>query len=209
MNEERVLALAGLFQATALVQQLATEGRADEASMEASLGSVFHLDADTVEAIFGGVSGVRLGLRTLVSQLEDASTRDIAVMRATITVLRLERTLSRRPELLSQLQEGIVAARRQVEHFGMAHPNVAARLAELYAGTLSTLKPRVMVTGMPTHLQQKAVVDRVRAALLAAVRAAVLWHQLGGRQWHLVLYRRRASMIARGLLTGATLDNGG
>lgn len=208
MNEERVLALAGLFQATALVQQLANEGRCDDAALEASLASVFRIDADTVAGVFDGVGNVRLGLRTLVSQLED-NQRDIAVMRTSITVLRLERSLARKPELMNKLQEGIVAARRQVEHFGMAHPNVAARLAELYATTLSTLKPRVMVTGMPAQLQQKAVVDRVRAALLAAVRAAVLWHQLGGRQWHLVVYRKRASMLARGLLTGATLDNGG
>lgn len=208
MNEERVLALAGLFQATALVQQLANEGRCDDAALEASLASVFRIDADTVAGVFDGVGNVRLGLRTLVSQLED-NQRDIAVMRTSITVLRLERSLARKPDLMHKLQEGIVAARRQVEHFGMAHPNVAARLAELYATTLSTLKPRVMVTGMPAQLQQKAVVDRVRAALLAAVRAAVLWHQLGGRQWHLVVYRKRASMLARGLLTGATLDNGG
>jgi high frequency lysogenization protein len=208
MNEERVLALAGLFQATALVQQLANEGRCDDAALEASLASVFRIDADTVAGVFDGVGNVRLGLRTLVSQLED-NQRDIAVMRTSITVLRLERSLSRKSELLTTLQEGIVAARRQVEHFGVAHPNVAARLAELYANTLSTLKPRVMVTGMPAQLQQKPVVDRVRASLLAAVRAAVLWHQLGGRQWHLVVYRKRASMLARGLLTGATLDNGG
>ncbi|MCP4516901.1 MAG: lysogenization regulator HflD, partial [Delftia sp.] len=33
MNEERVLAVAGLFQATALAQQLANEGRCDEQAL--------------------------------------------------------------------------------------------------------------------------------------------------------------------------------
>jgi high frequency lysogenization protein len=208
MNEERVLALAGVFQATALAQQLATDGRCDEAAMETSLSSVFRIDSDSVAAVFGGVSGVRKGLRTLVAQFED-DTRDVAVMRMAVTVLRLERTLSRRSQLLETLQEGIVATQRQVEHFGLNHPTVNSRLADIYAATLSTLKPRVMVTGNPAQLQQKAVVDRVRAALLAAVRAAVLWHQVGGRQWQLLIYRRQCSMLARGLLTGSTLDNGG
>jgi high frequency lysogenization protein len=208
MNEERVLALAGVFQATALAQQLATDGRCDEVAMESSLGSVFRIDADSVAGVFGGVSGVRKGLRTLVGQFED-DTRDVAVMRMAITVLRLERSFSRNRTLVTQLQEGIVSAQRQVEHFGITHPTVTARLAELYASTLSTLKPRVMVTGTPAQLQQKLVVDRVRAALLAAVRAAVLWHQVGGRQWQLLIYRRQCAMLARGLLTGATLDDGG
>ncbi|TCV97263.1 high frequency lysogenization protein [Luteibacter rhizovicinus] len=208
MNEERVLALAGVFQGAALAQQLATDGRCDEVAMEASLASVFRIDADSVAGVYGNVTGVRRGLRTLVAQFED-QTRDVAVMRMAITVLRLERNLSRHRGLLDKLQEGIVGAQRQVEHFGLTHPNVSARLAELYSSTLSTLKPRIMVTGTPAQLQQKPVVDRVRAALLASVRSAVLWHQLGGRQWHLLIYRKQCSMLARGLLTGASLDDGG
>ncbi len=42
---------------------------------------------------------------------------------------------------------------------------------------------------------------------LPTVSSAVLWRQVGGRQWQLLMYRRRCSMLARGLLTGATLDN--
>jgi high frequency lysogenization protein len=49
----------------------------------------------------------------------------------------------------------------------------------------------------------------VRSALLASARSAVLWHQLGGRQWQLLIYRKQCAMLARGLLTGSTLDNGG
>jgi high frequency lysogenization protein len=207
MNEERVLALAGLFQATALVQQLASDGRCDEQAMEASLRSVFRIDAPSVVGVYGNVGGVRLGLRTLIAQLDETG-RDMAVTRMAVTVLRLERSLAARRDLLDHLQQGILAAKRQVDHFGQTSPQVIGRLAELYASTLSTLKPRVMVTGNPQLLQQNAIVERVRAGLLAAVRSAVLWRQVGGRQWQLLLHRRQCSMLARGLLTGTTLDNG-
>ena len=207
MNEERVLALAGLFQATALAQQLANDGRCDDTALEASLASVFRIDAPSVVGVYGNVSGVRLGLRYLIAQL-DESDRDMAVTRMAVTVMRLERSLSARRDLLEQLQQGIVAAKRQVEHFGLGSSQVHSRLAELYATTLSPLKPRVMVTGNPQLLQQSALVERVRASLLAAVRSAVLWRQVGGRQWQLLLHRRQCSMLARGLLTGTTLDNG-
>ena len=208
MNEERVLALAGLFQATASAQQLANDGRCDEGAMASSIASVFRIDAPTVIGVYGHVADVRLGLRSLIGQLDESS-RDMAITRMAVTVMRLERSLTHRRDLLDRLQQGIVAAKRQVEHFGQESPQVIGRLAELYSSTLSTLKPRVMVSGNPQLLQQPALVERVRANLLAAVRSAVLWRQIGGRQWQLVLYRRQCSMIARGLLTGATLDNGG
>jgi len=207
MNEERVLALAGLFQATTLAQQLANDGRCDESALESSLASVFRIDSPSVVGVYGGVGGVRLGLRSLISQLDETG-RDMAVTRMAVTVMRLERSLSRNSALLSKLQQGIVQAQRQVEHFGQGSPQVFGRLAEVYSSTLSTLKPRVMVTGNPQQLQQANVVERVRTSLLAAMRSAVLWRQVGGRQWQLVVHRRQCSMLARGLLTGATLDNG-
>jgi high frequency lysogenization protein len=206
MNEERVLALAGLFQACALAQQLANDGRCDDTVMEASVASIFRIDAPSVVGVYGNISSVRLGLRNLIAQL-DESDRDMSVTRMVVTVMRLERSLSRKPELLDKLQQGIVAAQRQVEHFGLNSTQVFGRLAELYASTLSTLKPRVMVSGNPQQLAQPAVVEKVRSNLLAAVRSAVLWRQIGGRQWQLILYRRQCSMLARGMLTGATLDN--
>ncbi|RUL66856.1 lysogenization regulator HflD [Dyella dinghuensis] len=206
MNEERVLALAGLFQASALAHQLANEGRCDELALDASMASVFRIDSPSVVGVYGSVSGVRLGLRTLIAQLDENS-RDMAITRMVVTVMRLERSLGRHKDLLEELQQGIVAAKRQVDHFGQNSPQVFSRMAELYAGTLSTLRPRVMVTGNPQWLQQPALVERVRTALLAAVRSAVLWRQVGGRQWQLLMHRRQCSMLARGLLTGTTLDN--
>jgi len=206
MNEERVLALAGMFQACSLAQQLANEGRCDETAMQAGVASIFRIDAPSVVAVYGGVANLRLGLRNLVAQL-DESERDMSVTRMVVTVMRLERSLSGRPELMEKLQQGILAAQRQVEHFGQESSQVSGRLAELYASTLSTLRPRVMVSGDPQQLQQPAVVERVRANLLAAVRSAVLWRQVGGRQWQLLVFRRQCSMLARGLLTGTTLDH--
>lgn len=207
MTEERVLGLAGLFQATALAQQLANQGRCDEAAFEVCIDSVFRIDAPSVVEVYGRTSALRLGLRTLITQLEENGS-DMAITRMGITVMRLERALARQNGLADELQQGIVAAQRQVEHFGKYSPQVITRLASLYVSTLSTLKPRVMVTGNPQMLQQEPVVERVRTCLLAAVRSAVLWQQVGGRQWQLLVYRRQCSMLARGLLTGSTLDNG-
>jgi len=43
------------------------------------------------------------------------------------------------------------------------------------------------------------VANRIRALLLAGIRSAVLWYQLGGRRWRLVVYRRRIQHTAANL----------
>ena len=69
-------------------------------------------------------------------------------------------------------------------------PDVVAGLGSLYADTVSTLRPRVMVQGNPHYLGQAGVVAEIRALLLAALRSAVLWRQCGGSLWDFVFRRR-------------------
>lgn len=204
MNEDRVLALAGVFQGITLAHQLANDGHCDDAALAASIASIFRIDAPDVVGVFGTIADVRLGLRMFVAQL-DGDAPEPNLMRMAATVLRLERTFSGRRNLQQHLQQGIIDAQRQVDHFGQDHPTVIARLATLYTEVISPLRPRVLVAGQPLHLKQQAIVERIRAALLAAIRAAVLWHQVGGRQWQLLFQRRQWTMLARGLLTRATL----
>ncbi len=207
MNEAQVIALAGVFQAAALVRATATTGSQDAAALETSIASIMRIDVDEAADAFGGVARLRLGLETLVQQL-DRAPGDLAASQIAVSVLRVERKLAARPSMLQALREGIEAIQRQVDHLGMTHVSVLARLSELYANTLSNLRPRVIVQGNPLYLQQPAQVERIRATLLAGVRAAVLWRQLGGSQWQLLFKRRQAVMLARGLLSRARLDGG-
>jgi high frequency lysogenization protein len=207
MREARVIALAGVFQACKLVRELATNGRADAASAESSLASIFRIDADSAAAVFGGISGVRLGLEHLITQL-DNGTRDLTLTQLVLSVIRLARRVDRIPAMRNALRTGIESIQRQVEHTGVANSGVQARLAELYVETLSQVRPRVIVHGNPVHLGNPRDVEQIRAMLLAAVRAAVLWRQVGGGQFRLLLRRREYAMLARGLLARCTLDRG-
>ncbi|HJU25223.1 MAG TPA: high frequency lysogenization protein HflD [Rhodanobacteraceae bacterium] len=205
MNEARVIALGAAFQAILLVRSLASDGDCDSDAFETCMASVFKLESGSAAEIYGGVPRVRQGLRTLVGQI-DGERRDPGLLRIVFSILRLERSLHRRPDVVQSLQQGLQGMQRQLQHFGPAHPNVVARAADLYVENISALRPRVMVVGNPLYLHQPAQVQRIRALLLAALRAAVLWRQLGGRRWHLLLRPRREAMLARGMLTRCTLD---
>lgn len=197
--KDRVLALAGLLQAISAVRQIAHEGRADAELIQPCIDSVFRLDAESVEAVYGSADLLKPGLDCLLRQIGGQG-RDLGISRMAASVLQLERQLHKQPRMLDALRQGIESTERQREHFGADHTRVSQRLADLYADTLSQIKPRVMVQGNPLQLAQSAVVAQIRAALLAAVRSAVLWRQLGGSYWDFLLRRGAMTRAARALM---------
>jgi high frequency lysogenization protein len=206
MREERVIALAGALQAASLVRSQALRAVGDIAALRTSLASIFKLDADNAADVFGGVPGLRIGLETLIAQIETGA-REPSLTRLLINIMRVERVLSRRRDILDLLRDGIqrIGAETDVATDPL---DAVEPLARLYSETLSTLRPRIMVEGNPRCLNVAAVVDRIRALLLAAVRATVLWRQLGGSQLRLFFRHRQYAMMARGLLAQCTLSGG-
>jgi high frequency lysogenization protein len=189
-TRDRALALAGVCQAVYLVQQVARLGRAEPSAVEASIGSVFKIDADDVEDVYGSLQGVVRGMSVLRTQLAaSAGSWDSDLIKYTIGVLQLERKLMGQPRMLERLRAGIEAAAAQAEALSDMHPEVIARLGELYQETISTLKPRIIVSGEPAHLTDASNASLIRALLLAGIRSAVLWRQKGGRRLQILFGR--------------------
>ncbi len=201
---DRTLALAGLVQAVQLVQHIARAGMTDVAALKASIDSVFRIDAASTQDVYGGAEGIRLGLKRVgelfASRNKDA---DAELVRYVINVLQLERSLAKSPKHLQKLREGIQNLSGKAEQYSATHSDVIAGLAQLYAETLSTLTPRIVVNGDQTHLANSDNVNKIRALLLAAIRSAVLWRQKGGTRLQLVFSRRRYLHTAQAILRHA------
>lgn len=197
--KDRVLALAGLLQSIRLVQDMANNGQAETRPLAACVDSLFRFDADSTEEVYGGAAALEPGLRRVIAQL-DGSDRDSAQTRMAMNVLHLERRFAASAEVAAELQRRLEETQRDRQPWEPTHPAVLSRLGEIYADLISPLGPRVMVQGNPVYLAQPGVVAEVRAALLAALRSAVLWRQLGGSYWDLLLSRRAMVEIAQGLL---------
>jgi len=199
----QVLALAGIFQSACLVQQLAREGHTDSAALRTSIQSILALDAPDVETIYGSARGVRLGLELLNSKLTGKTKpSDMEMARYVVAMVQLEGSLRRNPKMLEDIRQGIDTARAQMKFFENdapadgVHPLLMEKLAQLYSQTISTLTPRIMVSGEHGHLANPAIAAKVRATLLAGIRSAVLWRQLGGRRWQLLFSRGKIARAA-------------
>ena len=146
---------------------------------------------------------VQTGLRTLRGLLErDAEVVRSDTIRYALTLIHIERKLRSNQEVMQKIAAGIDKSGRQLEHFDALHENVLASLAGVYLDTISTFKTRVQVTGDVRNLQNAGSANKIRAALLAGVRSAILWRQVGGRRWHLVFARKSMLHEASKLLKG-------
>ncbi len=203
MNEDviaqRVLPLAGLLQALQEVRHLAENGRVDQARLQTAIGSVLRIDADSVAEVYGGIAPVADGLRTLIGYF-DNRLGDPQLPKLAFSVLQLERTFDKDDGAVEAVRDGIARIAAQAGDEAATHPDTLARLGELYAQQLSPMKPKVMVQGSPHYLGQPQVVGEIRALLLAAIRSAVLWRQMGGSQWDLLFKRSDMKRAAHALL---------
>lgn len=201
-ERDRVIALAALLQAVSLVQQLAETGQVNQAELETLLNSLVATDAPTTELVYGDLSQLTTGIKQLNKQLSKSKdSKDVALLRYVIGLLHLERKLAKRPAMMDLISREIDQIPQQIEYFdGINNPQVIARFADIYHRTISELSPRIQVQGDPSFLQQADNINLVRALLMAGIRAALLWHQKGGRRWHFVFQSNKILEIAESLL---------
>jgi len=188
---DRTIALAGIYQGISLVHQVAHTGMMDVHNFEVIITSLLQNDPKNTTEVYGNLGNIRSGLETVLVQLGHStqeSNNDIN--RYAVTLLHLERKLSQNNKLLDLITRRIEGVSSQLVHFPVTHENVLANLADIYAETISTLSPKIMVKGEEKFLSQTNNANKIRALLLAGIRSAVLWRQVGGNRWQLLLKRK-------------------
>ena len=182
-NIENQLALAGVCQAAALVKSIAQTGEANTEALEASISSILVVSPDSTQQVFGSLSNLRIGFQTLVEQLDgETKNKDAIITRYVASILSLERKLAKNRKALNDLGDRISHVQRQLAHVDFEHQQIVSSLASVYTDIISPLAPKIQVAGSQQFLSQPAVQHKVRALLLAGVRAAVLWRQMGGKR---------------------------
>ena len=198
--KETTLALAGVMQAAVLVEQVAKTGYLPPDAYKCSIESLFDLNPASTLAVYGDdVQNLRLGLEALRDVLGSQHKHQQA-MRYALGALHLQKKLAGRKDMLNTVALRIGQAASQAEHFSSTHDNVIGNLGSLYSDTISTFSFRIQVMGDYNYLQQTRIASQIRALLLASIRSAILWRQLGGNRWQLLLQRKAIAKCADELL---------
>lgn len=182
MTEGEIRAFVGLLQALGLVHTVALHGDGPAEPMRESLASIFVLDPRSPEEVFPGP--LNFGCRKALELLEQPRLHPVE-LRMLTAVLRVERAFRRHPTMPAQVRERLRELAALAQDCGPDDPRVIEALALLYQRTISRLPVRVLVSGDRRELARPSCVATIRALLFAALRAAVLWRQLGGSRWRL------------------------
>ena len=197
--EEQAIALAGVFQAAYLVEELANNGSADTSDMHDSLATIYRLDPDTTIDVYGNLSCLKTGLRIVHRQLTQPDREKMNITGYALALFQLAGKLLKDSERAKRLQDGLKNAKEKLDLYAVGHANQDAMLADLYSELISSLSPRIMVKGQPLYLQNPDTQRRIRALLLAGIRSAVLWRQLGGNRFQLIFRRKRLLAVTQEL----------
>lgn len=203
IQQDRTIALVGIYQCSQLVYELATTGRADELSYKTCVNTLFADNPEQTLDVFGGdVENIQKGVTTLLAQMssEDAiQNRNIEITRYVLNLMILAKKLKQEETPLGNIFGVLETAKAQTEQFGEFHENVIATIARAYSENVSSVSPRIMVNGDGGHLSNPRIANKIRSLLLAGIRCALLWYQVGGTRWDLLWSRKKYLQTAKTL----------
>lgn len=201
--KDKTLALAGIFQAAELVRQAANHGTWSGYAATSSLNSLFKMEAESTEEVFGGAERMRLGIETLIAVLQGEN-RYADALRYAISLLQVQKKFIRMGQFQDKIGKGLAAIAGEGADLPQHEREdlLAHHVAELYRETISNISPRIVVNGSPQYLQNERTTDWIRTLLMAGIRSATLWTQLGGGRFELMFGRKKIIQDAQNYLTG-------
>jgi len=200
--QQQIIALSGLFQAMDAVESIAQTGHCDNTIIETALNSLFITSPSNTLEVFGSLQNIEHGLNQIKIFLGKMGTdKKLNAIRYALAIIQLERKLSKQDEMLGTLSKRLNRAETQVQHFGLMHENVIASIANIYTDTISTFNLRVHISGQERFLTINHNAAKIRSVLLAGIRAAMLWRQLGGHRWHFIFQRGQLCQQSEYLLS--------
>lgn len=190
--QDQTLALASMMQSAVLINQLANGEGINQAAYDCSLDSLFTLEAQSMQDIFGYADGLIQGLKTLKSYLGGENEKpDRLIAYYVLSMIKLETKMMKNQSLLGKIQTGLEKIQQNTKDFDLSQSAKAHKVDGLYQNTISTLKPRIIVQGDQVHLSNSDTTSKVRTLLFAGIRAAVLWRQKGGSRLKLLFSRKK------------------
>ena len=205
--QNRAIALAAIFQCVDGVNQIANTGKIDEALYQTCIDSILEDDANNAIDLYGSLSNLKIGFSSMMNQLgsrqmtPDGKPKDLEATRYALGLLHLEKKLYNNQAVFAEVIDGIKETQKKLEFFDKNHENITSSLANIYANTISEIGPKIMVKGEQSHLANPNNAAKIRALLLAGIRAALLWRQAGGNRWKLILERGKLQKQAETFLS--------
>ena len=191
------IAYAGVCQAAKLVQELAHTGQVEQKeAFETLIKSLLVTSPESTLNVYSdSLANLKVGFETAMAQLSSGQGKlDTEIGRYWISLLALGRKLNQNSDAKTQLAQRLQQIKRQLSLYD---DNVMANLAAIYSDIISPLGQKIHVFGLQDYLVRPDIQHKIRAVLLAGIRSAILWQQVGGTRWQFLFSRRKIFDHAR------------
>ena len=191
-TDEQIIALAGLYQSCYVVSNISWKGGYNEQELLPLINSILQIDSTVVKDIYVDINSIKPGFIYLKKQIiGDIFTRSSETRRYVASLKILSKHLMDNQKTIDLIQTLLKEFKENAED--LTTDQKAQKLSEIYQKTLSKFEPRIIVNGENKYLTDPIQASRIRTALFAGVRATLLWEQLGGSKWKLLLFKSSLS----------------
>jgi len=188
----QTIALAAICQSAVMIQQVSRGKICDGDSLQCLLNGIMITNPSTVFDVYHSLSDLSEGNAIMVHQLSGKSTsKDVEITRYVAGIMSLSKKLLKNSRALNKLKSGLDDIERRLEHFELTSPSIIQNFADNYAEAVSPIGQKIQVVGNPDILRQPEIQAKVRALLLAGIRAAILWRQMGGKRRQFLFNRNQ------------------
>lgn len=190
--EERCIALSAIFQVALLVNQLAqTDAPLPTEAFSSLIESLFVTSPNTTLEIYKNLNSLHMGNETLLTffMKKNKTKEEQVLTRYVINLMLLQKKLKKNHPYELKIGDTLKQIQQEINHGTYTEQWILSDLSNLYSKTISKLGLQIRIIGKKTNLQQRLIVSKIRALLLAGIRAAVLWEQKGGKTHHLFIFR--------------------
>lgn len=194
-ERDRIFALAGIYQSCDLVTHFAEKGIADKTAYRTALSSIFNLNPSSTLDVFGSLTAIQPGLTLLARDFATKNPQSVNLMRYSFSVIAITVKLMKNKDALDKIAARLDRIKAfypslSDEVLEEKEDEISYSLAGIYSDIISPLTRKIKVVGNPNYLQNNLVQAKVRTALFAAIRAAILWYQVGGSRFQLIFGRK-------------------
>lgn len=191
-QRNQTIALAAVCQAALLVSD-ASKGKPINKEVATQLfQGVMVTSPDSIFDVYQNIQDLRGGCESMLKQMSGRTDRrDMELTRYVAGMMALSKKLMNSAKAQQHLTDTIEQISRRLDHFDISSDSVMCNFADGYSKAISPLGQKIQVMGDPNVLTQDVVQNRIRAILLAGVRAAVLWRQMGGKRRQFIFNRKQ------------------
>jgi len=188
----QTIALAAICQSALLIQQVAKGKMTDGDSMSCLFKGIMETNPSTVFDVYHSLADIAEGNKLMVHQLSGQTTaKDVEITRYVAGIMSLSKKLLKNNRALGKLKSGLDNIERRLEHFDLMSSSIIQNFADSYSEAVSPIGQKIQVIGNPDILRQPDIQAKVRALLLAGIRAAILWRQMGGKRRQFLFNRKQ------------------